>query len=86
MGGEEQPKNNVMTVAKTAPVTFPAHRALWRVAQAYLQNCVNHMVIVQLQFLSRASHHTVSDDDMKSHAKELVDAANRFIDALKESL
>ena len=91
VGEEEQPKNNAM-MAKTSPVTFPAHRIIVENCSSIFEelcesNDDDRTTPIQITgvspdvfrlLLSYMYGMKISNDDMKSHAKELVDAADRF--------
>jgi hypothetical protein len=51
VGGEEQPKDNAMKIAKTAPVTFPAHLIIVASCSSILADMTGSQG--QLQFQSR---------------------------------
>jgi hypothetical protein len=90
--GEEQPKNNAMKIAKTAPVTFPAHRLIVESCSSIFEELcesnsedkttpisisgVSPDVFRLLLFYMYGGK--VPDNDMKSHAKEIIDAADRY--------
>jgi len=90
--GEEQPKNNAMKNAKTAPVTFPAHRLIVENCSSIFEelcesNSEDRTNPIQITGVSPDVFRLllfymyggkVSDDDMKSHAKEIIDAADRY--------
>ena len=92
VGGEEQLKDNAITVAKTAPVTFPAHSLIVAncssiFAELCESNGDDRTTPIQITgvtpdvfglLLFHMYGGKVSDDDMKSHAKELVNAADRY--------
>jgi hypothetical protein len=89
--GEEQPKNNAMKVAKTAPVTFPAHQLIVENCSSIFEELcesndddktnpisisgVSPDVFRLLLFYMYGGK--VTDNDMKSHIKEIIDAANK---------
>jgi len=92
VGGEEKSKNNAMKIAKTAPVTLPANRCIVAncssiFAELCESNDDDRTTPIQITgvspdvfclLLSYMYGGKLSDDDMNSHAKELVDAADRF--------
>ena len=92
VGGEEKGKDNAMKVAKTAPVTFPAHRLI-------VANCSNTLAelcesngnptttLVQIPGVSPDVFHLLLSyiygmkiliDDMISHARGIIDAADKY--------
>jgi hypothetical protein len=91
VGGEEQPKNNAMKVAKTAPVAFPAHRLIVaKLSSVFAELCESNgddTTPIQITGVSPDVFHLllfymyggkVSDNDMKSHARGIIDVADRF--------
>jgi len=90
--GEEKPKNNAMKIAKTAPVTFPAHRLIVEncssiFAELCESNGDDRTTPIQITGVSPDVFRLllfymyggkVPDNDMKSHAKEIIDAADRY--------
>ena len=90
VGGEEKSKD--MTVAKTAPVTFPAHRIIVEncssiFAELCESNGDNKTTPISISGVSpNVFRHLlfyvyggkVTDNDMKSHAKEIIDAADKY--------
>jgi hypothetical protein len=91
VGGEDKLKNNAMKIAKTAPVTFPAHRIIVEnCSSIFAELCESHSdgtTPIQINDVTPdAFRHIlfymyggkISDDNMKSHAKEIIDAADRF--------
>jgi hypothetical protein len=84
--GEEQPKNNAMKIAKTAPVTFPAHRLIVENCSSIFEELcesnsedkttpisisgVSPDVFRLLLFYMYGGK--VTDNDMKSYAKEII--------------
>jgi len=90
IGGKEQPKNNEMKIAKTAPVTFPAHRNIVASCSSILADlCQLHKGKTPIEItgvslyvfrllLSYIYGIKVLDDDMRSHAREIIDAADKF--------
>ena len=96
--GEEQPKSNAMKIAKTASVTFPAHRCIVENCSSIFEELcesngddkttpisisgVSPDVFRLLLFYMYGGK--VTDNDMKSYAKEIIDAADRYgISSLK---
>ena len=86
VGEEEQPKNNAM-MAKTSPVTFPAHRIIVEnCSSIFAELCESNSedkttpispdVFRLLLFYMYGGK--VTDNDMKSYAKEIIDVANRY--------
>jgi hypothetical protein len=88
---EGKGKNSAMKVAKTAPVTFPAHRLIVENCSSILADlCESHddsTKPIQINdvtpdifgfLLSYIYGVKISDDDMNSHAKEVVDAADKY--------
>ena len=91
VGIEEQPKDNAMKTAKTATVTFPAHRCIVENCSTTLAellesngNGTTPIPIDNLSpdifrlLLSYIYGMKISNDDMKSHAREIINAADRF--------
>lgn len=90
VGGGEKPKNNAMKAAKPAPVSFPAHRCIVENCSSILAElCESHDDSAAIQIndvtpdifrllLSYVYGANLSDDDMKSHAKEIIDAADKY--------
>jgi hypothetical protein len=92
VGEEEQPKNNAMKIAKTSPVTFPAHRCIVEncssiFAELCESNGDDRTTPIQITGVSPDVFRLllfymyggkVTDDDMKSHAKEIINAADRY--------
>jgi hypothetical protein len=92
VGGEEQLKDNAITVAKTAPVTFPAHSLIVAncssiFAELCESNGDDRTTPIQINdvtpdifrlLLSYIYGGKISNDDMKSHAREIIDAADRY--------
>jgi hypothetical protein len=94
VGGEEKSKDNAMTVAKTEPVLFPAHRCIVENCSSILADMcasrggntgesspieisdVSPDIFRLLLFYMYGGK--VPDNDMKSHAKEIIDAADRY--------
>jgi hypothetical protein len=91
--GEGNGKGNARKVAKTTSVTFPAHRIIVsNCSKTLAELCASGGVdngTTQIQIdnvspdifrllLSYIYGMTISIDDMKSHAKEIIDAADRF--------
>ena len=90
VGGEEY-EDNAMKVAKTASDTFPAHRLIVENCSSILADlCESHddsTKLIQINdvtpdifglLLSYIYGVKISDDDMKSHAKEVIDAADKY--------
>ena len=90
---EEQPKDDTMKVAKTAQFTlpFPAHRLIVENCSTILADmCESNddgktQVLIHnvspdvfLLMLSYIYGMKIANDEMKSHAKEIIDAADRF--------
>jgi speckle-type POZ protein len=91
VGGEEQPKNNAMKVARTAPIAFPAHRLIVaKLSSVFAELCESNgdsTTPIQITGVSPDVFHLllfymyggkVSDNDMKSHARGIIDVADRF--------
>ena len=92
VNGAEQPKDNARKVAKTSAVTFSAHRLIVAncssiFAELCESNSDNRTTPIQIDDIAPDVFRLllfymyggkVSDDDMKSHAKELVNAADRY--------
>jgi hypothetical protein len=89
--GEEKGKDNAMKVAKTAPIAFPAHRLIVENCSSIFANlCESHgdgTTPIQIHDVKPdVFHHLlsfiygmkISNDDMKSHAKEIIDAADKY--------
>ena len=91
--GEGKGKENARKVAKIASVTFPAHRVIVsNCSNTLAELCAlgggdNGTTPIQIDnispdifrlLLSYIYGMTISNDDMKSHAKEIIDAADRF--------
>ncbi|KAL3762575.1 hypothetical protein ACHAW5_003113 [Stephanodiscus triporus] len=88
-GGESE--SNAKKKAKTLPVTFPAHRLILRKCSPTLAELCgsggDKTTPIPIPDVSPdVFHHLlfhlyggkVTDDDMKSHAKEIIDAADRY--------
>jgi hypothetical protein len=88
---EGKGKNSEMKVAKTAPVTFPAHRVIIEnCSSIFADLCESHddrTTPIQINdvtpdifrhLLSYIYGGKVSDDDMKSHAKGIIEAADKY--------
>jgi hypothetical protein len=85
-------KNSAMKVAKTTPVTFPAHRVIVESCSSILAElCESHndsaTTPIQINdvtpdifrlLLSYIYGGKISDDDMKSHEREIIDAADKY--------
>jgi hypothetical protein len=92
VGGDEKLKDNAMKIAKTEPITFPAHRLIVEnCSRIFAELCesngddrttpiqitgVSPDVFRHLLFYMYGGK--VSDDDMTTHAKEIIDAADRY--------
>ena len=98
VGGEEQLKSNAMKIAKTASVTFPAHCIIVEncssiFAELCESNGDDRTTPIQITGVSPDVFRLllfymyggkVTDDDMKSYAKKIIDAADRYgISSLK---
>ena len=90
VGGQEV-KSNARKKAKTLPVTFPAHRLILKECSPILAELcgsegdkITPIPIPDVSpdvfrhMLFHLYGGKVADDDMKSHAKEIVDAADRY--------
>ena len=86
-------KDNAMKVAKTTPVAFPAHRCIVEnCSSIFAALCVlgegdNEKIPIQINdvkpdmfrlLLNYMYGGRLSDDDMKSHAREIIDAADKY--------
>jgi hypothetical protein len=92
--GGDQRKDNAMKVAKIARERFPAHRVIVANSSSILADlCESHddstTPIIQINdvtpdvfrlLLSYIYGGKVSDDDMKSHARDIIDAADKYGD------
>ena len=89
--GENKGKDNAMKMAKTAPIAFPAHRLIVENCSSIFANlCESHgdgTTPIQINdvkpdifrhLLSYIYGGKLSDDDMKSHAKEIIEAADKY--------
>jgi hypothetical protein len=91
--GGNQKKNNSGKTAKTAPVMFYAHRDILSecstgiLADICRSNVASMTTPIEItdvspdvfrHLLYSAYGVKISDEDMKSHAKEIIDAANRY--------
>jgi hypothetical protein len=89
--GGDQRKNNAMKVAKIARERFPAHRLIVANCSSILADlCASHnddTSPIQINdvtpdifrlLLSYIYGGKVSNDDMKSHAREIIDAADKY--------
>ena len=89
--GADKGKNSAMKVAKTAPVTFPAHRVIIEnCSSIFADLCESHDDNTrQIQIndvkpnifrllLSYIYGGKVSEDNMVLHAKEIIDAADKY--------
>jgi hypothetical protein len=88
--GEDKRKDNAMKVAKTAPITFPAHRVIIENCSSIFI-CVIHTMIGKLQsksmmyyllfsrlLLSYVYGGKIPDDNMRENTKEIIDAADKY--------
>jgi hypothetical protein len=88
---QHQSKNNAEKVAKTAPVRFHAHHVILKACSAILADLceskgdpttpieitdISPEVFRHLLYYIYGGK--IPDDDMMSHAKEIIDAANRY--------
>jgi hypothetical protein len=85
-------KNSAMKVAKTTPVTFPAHRLIVAKCSSILADlCESHddsaTTPIQINdvtphifrlLLSYIYGVKISDDDMKYHEQEIIEAADKY--------
>ena len=92
VGGEEKSKDNAMTLAKTEPVLFPAHRCIVEncsiiFAELCESNGEDKTTPISISGVSPDVFRLlllymyggkVSDDNMTTHAKEIIDAADRY--------
>jgi hypothetical protein len=89
--GEHQSKNNAEKVAKTAPVTFYAHRVILKAVSAILADLCESKgdptTLIEIMDVSPdVFRHLlyyiyggkISDDDMKTIAKDIINAADRY--------
>jgi hypothetical protein len=90
--GGDQRKDNAMKVAKIARERFPAHRLIVANCSSILANlCASHnddtTTPIQINdvtpdifrlLLSYIYGVKISDDDMKSHARDIIDAADKY--------
>jgi hypothetical protein len=89
--GEDMGKNNAMKVARTTPISFRAHRLIVENCSSIIADlCESHddsTTPIQINdvtpdifrhLLSYIYGGKVSDDDMKSHAKGIIDAADKY--------
>jgi hypothetical protein len=89
--GADKGKDNAMKVAKTIPVSLSAHRVIIEnCSSIFADLCESHddsTTPIQINdvtpeifrlLLMYIYGGKLSDDDMKSHAKEIIDAADRF--------
>jgi hypothetical protein len=88
---EGKGKNSAMKAAKTAPVTFSAHRCIVENSSTVFADlCESHddsTTPIQINDVTHVVFRLllcyiygvkISDDDMKSHAKEIIDAADKY--------
>jgi hypothetical protein len=88
---EGKGKNSAMKAAKTAPVTFPAHRVIVESCSSIFADlCESHddcTTPIQINdtkpnifslLLSYIYGGQVSEDDMKLHARDIIDAADKY--------
>ena len=88
---EDKGKNSAMKVAKTAPVSFPAHRLIMEnCSSIFAELCESHNDSTrQIQIndvkpnifrllLSYIYGRKVSEDDMVLHARDIIDAADKY--------
>ena len=91
VGGEEQLKNGEEKTTSMVPVTFPAHRCIVETCSTTLAelfessgNGASPIPIDNVSpdifrlLLSYIYGMKISNDEMKSHAREVIDAADRF--------
>jgi hypothetical protein len=84
-------RDSAMKVAKTAPITFPAHRCIVASCSSIFADlCESHnddTTPIQINdvtpdvfrlMLSYTYGGKISNDDMKSHAREIIDAADKY--------
>jgi hypothetical protein len=89
--GKDMGKANAMKVAKTAPVSYPAHQCIIEnCSSTFADLCESHddsTTPIQINdvtpdifrhLLSYIYGGKVSDDEMKSHAKGIIDAADKY--------
>ena len=89
--GENMRKDNATKVTKTAPIAFPAHRLIVENCSSIFANlCESHgdgTTPIQINdvkpdifrhLLSYIYGGKLSDDGMKSHAKEIIEAADKY--------
>ena len=89
--GGHRVKDNAEKVARTAPAAFHAHRFILRKCSTALADLLGSggegMVPIQIDNVSPAVFRLllnyiyggrVSDEDMREHTKEIIDAADRF--------
>jgi hypothetical protein len=88
---EDKGKNSAMKVAKTAPVSFPAHRVIIEnCSSIFAELCESHddntrqIQIIDVKtnifrlLLSYVYGGKVSEDDMVLHARDIIDAADKY--------
>jgi hypothetical protein len=89
--GEEEDDDGAMKMAKTNPSAFPAHRLIvTNCSSIFAELCESHnddTTPIQINdvtpdifrlMLSYIYGKQISVDDMKSHAKEVIDAADKY--------
>ena len=89
--GEDKPKDNAIKIAKTAPVIFQAHRlVVANCSSIFAELCESHSdgtTPIQITgvspfvfriLLSYIYSVKIPEDDMKSHYKEIIEAADKF--------
>jgi hypothetical protein len=89
--GDHQPKNNAEKVAKIEPVKFHAHRVIITACSAILADLCKtkgdpttpiEIMDVSPDIFRHLLHYIyggkIPDDDMMSHAKDIINAANRY--------
>ena len=89
---EQQAKDNAMKMVKTSPVIFHAHRFILKKCSAPLydmyglgDDTINHTIHITnisptiFRYLLKYMYgRKVSENKMKSHAKEIIDMADRY--------
>jgi hypothetical protein len=88
---EHQPKNNAEKVAKVAPAIFHAHLIIIKACSTILadicESSEDPTTPIEITDVSREVFRhllyyiyggKIADNDMKSHAKEIIDAADRY--------
>ena len=89
--GEHQSKNSTTKVAKIAPVTFHAHCSILKAGSAVLADLCNskgdpttpiEITDVSPEVFRHLLYYIyggkISNDDMKTNAKDIINAANRY--------